>query len=486
MKNRKFSALVAFAFFCAAGLFFSSEARAYEQKDITSVCLANGMAGGERSTGMSDCLTYSANLSALGINAAMGGKMGIDSRYDTSWSGTETPIFKASRYRISDIKDVQKTQSVIADISDPNKIQEELKKYGGLYDFGTRSYFAPTYFKEQNPSYPDAIARAGLRLNNGQMTQVPVDVCGMCRYITNASGKDIFIPFRTCREWWAFTQNVPEGVTMTKCALPCAGNCEPGTSFGETSVRFDLGDEDKDTDPIEGETWEGARDANGNIICDKDALEAWGDNPQGEDRIVCKEVTYNNRFGAELPYAMSGAYWPPAALRRPQTSTPTNEHVFHYKCYDRTVQRGSCRTYKTDKDGNYIYDTFGHKICSEWNTKCVDVWHDWEEVWWFEPVMAGESGDFGGDRSAWTDEQWAAIEKTDGSSFERTDKGWPKSFSFHQDGGTRPVVCNTDEEHFWVQYGDPETDSNYHCGPGAGGTNPTTITVYVPNGDCTW
>ena len=62
---------------------------------------------------------------------------------------------------------------------------------------------------------------------------------GVCKDVTNATGKDIMIPTRTSAEWTSFQSNLPGGVSLADCDL-CPGVttighfCPNGARYGGT------------------------------------------------------------------------------------------------------------------------------------------------------------------------------------------------------------------------------------------------------------
>lgn len=64
----------------------------------------------------------------------------------------------------------------------------------------------------------------GYRVNNGSTGTVDLSspqhsdpACRECKKVTDASGKDIFVPTKSCAEWNAFKANLPAGVTVSNC-----------------------------------------------------------------------------------------------------------------------------------------------------------------------------------------------------------------------------------------------------------------------------
>ncbi len=62
----------------------------------------------------------------------------------------------------------------------------------------------------------------GYRVNNGSTGTVDLSShgdasCRECKKVTDASGKDIFVPTKSCAEWNTFKANLPAGVTISNC-----------------------------------------------------------------------------------------------------------------------------------------------------------------------------------------------------------------------------------------------------------------------------
>jgi hypothetical protein len=77
------------------------------------------------------------------------------------------------------------------------------------------------------------------RLNNGASQNISEH--SVCKFITNNSGKDVFIPVQTSAEWTAFWNNAPAGLALTiascgggggdgSCTLPWGGTLAHGAS----------------------------------------------------------------------------------------------------------------------------------------------------------------------------------------------------------------------------------------------------------------
>ncbi len=62
----------------------------------------------------------------------------------------------------------------------------------------------------------------GFKVSNGTTATINLAshsdaACRECKKVTDASGKDIFIPTKSCAEWNAFKANLPAGVTISNC-----------------------------------------------------------------------------------------------------------------------------------------------------------------------------------------------------------------------------------------------------------------------------
>ncbi len=381
MKNKTRILMRGFLFaFCLSGLFMAywvqpvmaAVAPVITAQSISEVCLLDGDSTSRRTVGMKNCLK----------EALVDGGAVSSTPNDTHYPNY--PHFKASRWRISDFYDVQSMVSIPA---------AELQDNKGLYDFSALAYFRPSYFfTTSGPSR----AIAAVRLNAGIVAKTPIDVFGMCRYLSNTSSNDVFVPFRTQQEWTAFLNNPPAGVTAKPCSLPCAGNCD--YNYGPTTVDFD---ED---------------DSGGDI------------GSSGE------------YFATELPYAKEGTTWPSPEGK----AAGLDQHRFNYKCYDRAVvpfcwQWGTCSSSSCTGSGATLScTTTTYRCCIDWGTQCTDTEHSWFEVWQLNNFRAGASTD--------------ALPNDPARS---RDKGWlyDSPMSIQIGGTTRPKACEEDKEHHYIQVG---------------------------------
>ncbi len=65
-------------------------------------------------------------------------------------------------------------------------------------------------------------ALSGMRLNSKQ--EAVIDVWNNCKDVTNGTKFDLFVPFKTNREWTQFIANAPANVTFgicVDCKIPC-------------------------------------------------------------------------------------------------------------------------------------------------------------------------------------------------------------------------------------------------------------------------
>jgi len=332
----------------------------FSSLSITEVCLLDG--NGSRAPGMVDCLTEP--------YPALGGAMS-SSTADAYYPGYQH--FKASRYRISDYSDAYYMSAAFVSDGD-------LHEQGGLYNFATGTYFRPSFFGGGGTSR----AVAALRINAGVHAVTPIDVWGECRYVDNDSTNDIFVPFRSYKEWSAFYNNPPSGVTLKTCALPCPGHCD--YYFGPTDFDSSAGDRATDNGPDAG------------------------------------------YFRAELPYARTGAQWPPNGA-----AAEVYTHTFNYSCYDRNVQSYCGQSHdETVCDKSIPPVCQNVTVCDATYSRCVDTWHNWAEVWRLNPATAGASSFAGYDATGRL----------------LRDNGWtyPDPPSYRVSGG-RPAACNNDGEH---------------------------------------
>lgn len=66
-------------------------------------------------------------------------------------------------------------------------------------------------------------AAQSYRVNNG--TTVTIDEWGICKKVTNNTGKDIFVPTNTSNEWNLFRTYYPTGISLGDCGGGGGGGC---------------------------------------------------------------------------------------------------------------------------------------------------------------------------------------------------------------------------------------------------------------------
>ena len=328
-------------------VFLSSSAPAFADE---AICLADAVEQDRRSPGMQNC--------ALTEPFPGNGGRIVDG------------VFRASRYRTGDQ-------------NEHDKISQDIEGRG-VYNYATKTH-------------NNIVPYVGVRLNAGRHTVTPIDVHGRCRYVYNNSTSDIFIPFKTKNEWYAFTDVAEEnyknnggGVQLKRCALPCKGGCD--FLFGPTSVDFDAGDKGLDAGSKE------------------------------------------KSFSTELPYAPEGTVWP---VSRDPNGKALNEHTFKYQC-KYTVKKELPCAKKGERDaiGKCVEakGTPGAKeCCYDEASQCVKLTRNWSETWRLDRVVAGPSQDGTGQS-----------DRHNGWRWENPPEG--AKLYFHSKrvaGESRPAVCGT-------------------------------------------
>ena len=334
---------------------FSFTANAID--DESNLCLHDGR--GAKNAMMPNCQIPS------DLGGAVSGAAGVDGGYFVSMGNYKE--FKASRRRVSDFNDVSWASM-------------DLAKRGLFVGVsgGEGVYAPPTPFM-------------GIRLNSSPhvlspFQTLPVVAHGECRYIYNTSGNDIFVPFKTQKEWVAFLNNLPHGVTANTCSISCPGTCDNFIVFGPTSMK--AGDRARD------------------------------------------DGSLNNWFRVELPYAPTGATWPTGK----GAAEGINRHTFRYTCTQIDAVPDSSEEYcvehatKTEScsEGSHNCTCDSHGICTRPNTycskagsRCVTSEKNWDETWMIPvgSVRAGVVHMAGGNlHTGW---EPAALQKSSGSVSKR-------------------------------------------------------------------
>jgi hypothetical protein len=220
-------------------------------------------------------------------------------------------------------------------------------------------------------------------------SETPIDAHGICRYVDNHSGKDIFVPLKTRKEWKAFTDNPPPNVDLVKCALAFRGACERnGLYYGVTQG---------DTAPCDGV----------------------GDQPLGPNSA-------NRYYAPYMPYArvedeVNGAPWPVTGKGTLDTYT------FYFSCLERKPipnmvweTKKICPSPAKAGDPPPPCHTKSYQI--QYGTVCQDTWHPFEEKYQLNNMRAMPSEDI-------SDEDYedfinGTLDPNTGKRKVRRDTGW--------------------------------------------------------------
>jgi hypothetical protein len=290
------------------------------------VCLLEGR--GNKETGMKNCVYEDETATTPYSNQFLmenGGWLRANS--------DGSVFFQSTRLRVEDVS----TADVLTS-GDKNRF---------VFDFSLGGELPP-------------VGYVGVRINSlasGEKSYTPIDAHGICRYVDNHSGRDLFVPLKTHKEWLAFTQNPPSGVELYKCALPCNGTCsQHGLFYGFTSAEMD---------------------------------------PQGIPDWGLDEGSRHEYYTPIMPYArvedeVHGTEWPTAD----GSKESLDRHVFKYGCLNR-VSKPHCfdatQQYcdVTDKSGI----TYQVECCLNQGSVCEDTEKEWTEVWQLRGIRAKASQD---------------------------------------------------------------------------------------------